>query len=185
MKKDIINFEGLYSIHSDGTIVNEVKGNVKQPTKLKIGYLVVDLYKNSKVSKLYVHRLIAEHFIPNDDPKVKTQVNHKNGNKLDNSISNLEWVSPGDNIRHAVQTKLRVYKNRLTESEFLEKLDEVIAGKSYLQLSTEIDYKVPFLSTKLKAIAIKYGKLDALQNALKLQKQNRFKVNLKQYIDVK
>ena len=187
MKKDIKNFEGIYSIHIDGTITNDLKGNIKKPTQLKIGYLMVDLYKNNKASKLYVHRLIAEHFIHNDDPVNKTQVNHKNGNKLDNSIANLEWISHGDNIRHAVQTNLRTYTNRLTETEFLVRLDEVIAGKSYAGLSNEIDYKVPFLSTKLKSLALKYGKLEQLQESLKLQKINRTKSNLKQYklIDLK
>ena len=73
MKKDIKNFEGIYSIHIDGTITNDLKGNIKKPTQLKIGYLMVDLYKNNKASKLYVHRLIAEHFIHNDDPVNKTK----------------------------------------------------------------------------------------------------------------
>ena len=181
MKKDIKNFEGIYSIDINGIVYNELKGTIKKPTKLTIGYLMFDLYRNNKATKVYLHRLIAEHFIHNDDPINKTQVNHKNGNKLDNSISNLEWISHGDNIRHAVQTGLREYTNWLTETEFLEKLEEVINGKSYYQLSTEIDYKVPFLSTKLKALAIKQGRLTELQNSLKLQKLNRNKLNLKQY----
>ena len=182
MKTYIKGFEGIYSISRDGTIINEIRGNVKKPTKIKIGYLMVDLYKENKATKTYIHRLIAEHFIPNDDPINKTQVNHINGNKLDNSISNLEWVTQRDNIQHAVDTSLRVYSNRLTESEILEKLEEVIRGKSYLQLSTEINYKVPFLSTKLKALAIKHGRLNELQESLRLQKQNRNKKNLKQYM---
>ena len=65
------------------------------------GYRSVKLtFNNSKEKRFYVHRLVAEHFINNPDPKNKTFVNHKDGNKLNNCIENLEWVSPRENNLH-------------------------------------------------------------------------------------
>lgn len=65
------------------------------------GYRSVKLtFNNSKQKRFYVHRLVAEHFINNPDPKNKTFVNHKDGNKLNNCIENLEWVSPRENNLH-------------------------------------------------------------------------------------
>lgn len=65
------------------------------------GYRSVKLtFNNSKQKRFYVHRLVAEHFINNPDPKNKTFVNHKDGNKLNNCVENLEWVSPRENNLH-------------------------------------------------------------------------------------
>jgi hypothetical protein len=52
---------------------------------------------NGKQQRFYVHRLVALHFIPNNDPLHKTIVNHIDGNKLNNNVSNLEWVTPREN----------------------------------------------------------------------------------------
>lgn len=52
----------------------------------------------TKGKRVELHRLLAEAFIPNDDPEHKTQVNHKDEDKLNNSLSNLEWVTPSENI---------------------------------------------------------------------------------------
>ena len=63
------------------------------------GYMKVRLYKDGKIYKPYIHRLVAEAFIPNPDNL--PQVNHKNENKLDNSVDNLEWCSHKDNNRYS------------------------------------------------------------------------------------
>lgn len=68
------------------------------------GYLRTDLYKDGKRISRGVHRLVAEAFIPNPDNK--PEVNHKNGNKHDNSASNLEWVTQKENARHAWESGL-------------------------------------------------------------------------------
>ena len=68
-------------------------------------YLFVYLYKDGKGQNFRVHRLVAQLFVPN--PSNKPQVNHIDGNKLNNHVSNLEWVTNSENMRHAVDTGLQ------------------------------------------------------------------------------
>lgn len=68
------------------------------------GYMRVKVKFKGKSTSCSVHRLVALTFIPN--PKNKPQVNHKNGNKKDNSVSNLEWNSCAENVKHSWETGL-------------------------------------------------------------------------------
>lgn len=63
------------------------------------GYLYCEIYKDGKRKKFYIYRLVALHFIPN--PLNKLEVNHKDLNKNNNCVHNLEWVTPKENISHA------------------------------------------------------------------------------------
>lgn len=75
------------------------------------GYPRVDCYisKYSKKS-IYVHRLVALAFIPN--PENKPQVNHKDSNRKNNNVSNLEWVTHQENMIHARKSAVRKFKSR-------------------------------------------------------------------------
>jgi hypothetical protein len=85
-----------YSINRNGEIRNDATGKIKKPYENKAnGYMTVDLYSNNKSTKVTVHRLLAEAFIPN--PYEKPCIDHKDGNRQNNSLSNLRWATYSEN----------------------------------------------------------------------------------------
>ena len=86
-------------------------GDVKSHGKLikgeivKAGYRRIHVSHEGKSYKFFVHRLVAEAFI--DNPEKLPVVNHKDGNKLNNSVNNLEWITYSGNLSHAYRTGLR------------------------------------------------------------------------------
>lgn len=135
--KPINSFLGLYKIGSKGTVISIGRkinnGNGYRLTndyKMKQydnghGYLRVCLRDDNRQKFYLVHRLIAEHFIPN--PKNYLFVNHIDGNKRNNDISNLEWCTPSYNNSHALYAGLRKSssgerhgKAKLTDKKVIE-----------------------------------------------------------------
>lgn len=111
--KDIKGYEGLYQISSYGNVRSlprqKTKGGLLSKAKNgRNGYYFVNLYANGIGKRYFVHKLVAQAFIPN--PKNKPQINHKNGNKLDNYATNLEWVTCKENIEHAYRHQLHKTK---------------------------------------------------------------------------
>lgn len=101
--KDIEGFEGKYQVSSWGRVRNAITLCIIRPYSNTKGYLKIGLTKNNKCVKFRVNRLVAKAFIPN--PYNLPQVNHKDGNKANNSFTNLEWITNGDNQRHAIRLK--------------------------------------------------------------------------------
>lgn len=97
--------ETNYSISETGEVFNNKTQKYLKGTINKLGYKVYRLSLNGISKDLYAHRMVAETFIPNND-KTKDCVNHIDGNKLNNSIINLEWVTKGENNRHAIINQL-------------------------------------------------------------------------------
>ena len=109
---DIQGYEGLYKVSNFGRVksidryVNgklgsqcKIKGKIMKLQMNHKGYPCVVLHKNCKANSKLVHRLVAIAFIPNPDKL--PQVNHKDTNKQNNHVSNLEWITNEDNMRHA------------------------------------------------------------------------------------
>lgn len=98
--KNIIGFEGLYDISNKSRVRSIFRYKIiLKPILCKNGYLSYNLCKNNIQKKKTIHRLIAIAFVPNPDNK--PCINHIDGNKLNNNIDNLEWVTHKENIQHA------------------------------------------------------------------------------------
>lgn len=103
--KDIAGYEDVYQASSLGRMkrmsgrTNTYRGRILKPTEDARGYLHVTLWKDGVNRNAWVHRLVAESFLPRSPGK--NEVNHKNGNKSDNRVENLEWCTRSENNRHA------------------------------------------------------------------------------------
>lgn len=89
-----------YEVSNKGRIRNKKTGRIRKPSNDR--YLSVDLYRDGDFKRKNIHRLVAEAFIPRIDGK--DQINHIDGDKHNNDVSNLEWCTSTENNRHAVNT---------------------------------------------------------------------------------
>lgn len=95
----IVGFDD-YFVSKNGNVFSSKYKKFKKLKKQVAGkgYYVVSLRKEGKTFQKYIHRLVAEAFIPNVENKL--EINHKNGKKIDNCVENLEWVTKSENQKH-------------------------------------------------------------------------------------
>lgn len=117
--RGVIGFEGYYEVSNFGdvrSVTREVsrpgptgnlvkQGKVRRQYVTPKGYCRLQLRGGGRMKNCMVHVVVAEAFLPN--PNGRLQVNHLNGRKTDNRVSNLEWASPSENLQHAYETGLR------------------------------------------------------------------------------
>ena len=104
--KPIKGFEKRYEVSSTGKIRNRETGLVRKYRKDRDGYAITDLKMPGVHKTVKVHRIVASHFAP-AGTKDQVLVNHKNGDKGDYSVKNLEWATHSENTKHAYDTGLR------------------------------------------------------------------------------
>jgi|688.fasta_scaffold927963_1 hypothetical protein len=158
---DIKGYEGYYQVSNYGLIkslarvVNAHEGKRKLNIKERVlkpaidnnGYFRVALCKGRRLTTFKVHRLVAGHFILNENPKL--EVNHKDGNKLNNSVNNLEWVTHSENVIHAFKNNLaqglkgsKNPQSKLTEKDVFEIRTIAKAKRNYGRLDLAKKYGV-------------------------------------------
>ena len=106
--KDIEGYQGIYQVSSLGKVKSlnfnhAKKEKILKPFSNKDGYLRVNLCKEGKSKQYLVHRLVAKVFIPN--PENKPEVNHKDEDKTNNKVENLEWMTCKENSNHGTRNE--------------------------------------------------------------------------------
>ena len=134
--KPVVGYEGIYEVSSLGrvkscerTIIRSNGREINFPDKIMKpsinhkGYLIIDLRKNGNRQGGFIHRLVGKAFI--DNPLNKERINHKNGDKTDNRVQNLEWVTNQENMAHAYKFLGRTNK---AASESRKRIVEQLNG---------------------------------------------------------
>lgn len=135
-RKPVRGFKGLYEVSECGKVFSLERVIKKDGKKLytrkekqmsyektRAGYHRVILSKNGKSRKIFVHRIVAEAFLPRNRKKLPI-VNHKDGDKIHNHKSNLEWCSHSENTKHAIEIGL--FNPRFQDSRIPDDIRELI-----------------------------------------------------------
>jgi len=164
--KDVVGYEGYYQVSDSGIVkslarfyIREYKDkkievfkkeSVMKPKKNTRGYFGIRLTVNKKDKNFLIHRLVAQAFLEN--PENKEQINHKNGIKTDNRVSNLEWCTREENISHSYEELLNKCAFHLNKKEILKGYLE--EGKTMRELAINFKCDPCTISKHLKRMGI-------------------------------
>jgi hypothetical protein len=167
----IKGYEGYYSVTREGDVISEkriityksgkkktINKRVLKPSNNGDGYLSVFLSKNGVTKRFYVHRIVAEMFIQNQDKK--KCVNHKDGNKSNNCVDNLEWVSYSENELHSYRvlgkdTKGKKGANRKLTKENIIYIFASMKTKTLKQISIDVGVSTTAIRSVINGITYK------------------------------
>lgn len=165
--KTIQRFKGQYQVSNFGEVRNLVTGKILKPAivsnrKGNDGYYVV----NIKKKLYYVHRLVAEAFLPN--PENKPQVNHIDGNKKNNNLNNLEWCTGSENIKHSYYIGLRASTKGQKATAKQKEWRKIFGQKYCANKETTIFKERSFIEANIKRNEVKIVQLDKNGKTLKV-----------------
>lgn len=135
--KDVVGYEGMYQVSNKGRVKRFSINNSSEIRLISLminvgGYNKMTICKNGSTKNALIHRLVAIAFIPN--PENKLTVNHIDGNKLNNSVSNLEWATYLENNVHALSSGLRKPSDKQKQSAkdaFSRKVIDIVTGEIF------------------------------------------------------
>lgn len=146
--KDIEGYEGLYQISNYGSVKalgngnsNNSKEKILKPTKDKKGYLRVDLSKQGKRKQYQVHRLVAQAFI--DNPNNYEEVNHKDENKTNNKVENLEFCDRKYNANYGTA----IERSTLSRSKQVMCVETGVVYPSTMEVERQLGFAHSYIST--------------------------------------
>jgi hypothetical protein len=134
-----------YAISANGNVRRKDNGILIQPTYTIDNYKKIKLVDdNGKRICLSLHRIVAMVFITNDDPVNKTQVNHKDNIRFNCKSSNLEWVTPSENLKYAYDYGARIEANSYNSQSQINYICSLIdEGYSNKCIKEMINFKIP------------------------------------------
>ena len=144
--KDVPGYEGFYKVSNTGKVLSTIKNIIMRPHKNN-GYERVELHKNGKFFKFFVHRLVAQAFIPNSDNK--PVVDHINTIRDDNNVSNLRWVSVSENINN--ENTLKKHRTPHTK-EWCENIKDSLSKQPIICVETGKIYKSQMEASRITGI---------------------------------
>jgi DNA-directed RNA polymerase specialized sigma24 family protein len=139
----IASLNNNYLATIDGDVLNASTGEPVHKTRAK--YLQVAINGTK-----YVHRLVAEAFVPNPDNK--PYVNHMDGDKHNNAASNLEWVNNSENVKHAYNSGLHKGRKSLDEKQHAEVLKLAESGMTQRRIGELMGVSQPTVCLALKRV---------------------------------
>lgn len=144
MRKQILGYRN-YFIYDNGDVLNSATNKILKGSIGEHGYKYYRLSKDNKKQMFYAHRLVAEYFL--DNPDNLPVVNHKDGNKLNNNVTNLEWTTYSENTAHAhynhlikERTKSEYYTTDLNGEEWKQIFDYSYSVSNYGRVRNDKTY---------------------------------------------
>lgn len=171
----IARFEEKYLITCDGRVQSLQDYKYLKLSKNPNGYYKISLSLNGNKDQVLIHRLVALHFIPN--PYGYEQVNHKDGDKANNNVSNLEWCSREQNIQHSLEAGLR--KGFMSAVDKENYLHRVLKGEQVKDIAATIGRRAETLHKMLRETALRMNLETEWKNKMKENRINAAIRNLK------
>ena len=144
--KDVEGYEGKYQVSNLGRM-RILKNMILQTTPT--GYISINLYKNGKGKRTSVHRLVAKAFIPN--PENKPYINHKDTNRSNNCINNLEWCTPKENTQHSIKygnSKNLLKRLETIREKYKRKINQYDLDGNFIKQWDSLNEAARFLNKK-------------------------------------